>query len=52
MSSCVVFEVDLFIKGKKITHPANVIQELDENNIGIDFLHAHKLTYKKRLFPG
>jgi hypothetical protein len=23
----------------------NVIQELNENNIGIDFIHAHKLTY-------
>jgi hypothetical protein len=25
MSSCGVFELDLFIKGKKITHPVNVI---------------------------
>jgi len=45
MSSCWVFEVDLFIKGKKFTHPVNVIQELNENFIGIDFIHAHKLTY-------
>jgi hypothetical protein len=45
MSSCGVFEVDLFIKGKKFTHPVNVIQELNENIIGIDFIHAHKLTY-------
>ena len=41
MSSCGVFEVDLFIKGKKFT----VIKELNENIIGIDFIHAHKLTY-------
>ncbi len=45
MSSCAVFEVDLFIKGKKFTHPVNVIQELNKNIIGIDFIHAHKLTY-------
>ncbi len=45
MSSCGVFEVDLFIKGKKFTHPVNVIQELNENSIGIDFIHTHKLTY-------
>ncbi len=45
MSSYGVFEVDLFIKGKKFTHPVNVIQELNENIIGIDFIHAHKLTY-------
>jgi hypothetical protein len=45
MSSYGVFEVDLFIKGKQFTHPVNVIQELNENIIGIDFIHAHKLTY-------
>jgi hypothetical protein len=45
MSSYGVFEVDLFIKGKKFTHPVNVIQELNENIIGIDFIHALKLTY-------
>jgi predicted aspartyl protease len=46
MSSCGVFEVDVFIKGKKITHPVNVIQQLNENIIGIDFIHAHKLRYE------
>jgi hypothetical protein len=45
MSSCGVFEVDLFIKGKKNTHPVNMIKELNENIIGIDFIHSHKLTY-------
>ncbi len=45
MSCNGVFEVDLFIKGKRFTHPVNVIQELNENIIGIDFIHAHKLTY-------
>ncbi len=45
MSSLGVFEMDLFIKGKKFTHPVNVIQELNENIIGIDFIHAEKLTY-------
>jgi hypothetical protein len=49
-----VFEVDLFIKGKKITHPVNVIEELNEN--GIDFIHPYKLTYdvisRKVMFAG
>jgi hypothetical protein len=45
MSSYGVFEVDFFIKGKKITHPVNLIQELNENIISIDFIHPHKLTY-------
>ncbi len=26
-------------------HPVNVINELNENIIGIAFIHAHKLTY-------
>jgi hypothetical protein len=45
MSSYGVFEVDLLIKGRKFTHPVNVIQELNENIIGIDFIHSDKLTY-------
>ncbi len=45
MSSYRVFEVDLFIKGKKFT----VIKELNENIIGIDFIHAHKLTYDVKI---
>ncbi len=56
MSSYGVFEVDLFIKGKIFTHPVNVIEELNENIIGIDFIHAHKLTYdvisRKVMFAG
>ena len=56
MSSYGVFEVDLFIKGKKFTHPVKVIEELNENIIGIDFIHAHKLTYhvisRKVMFAG
>jgi hypothetical protein len=45
MSSYGVFEVDLFIKGKTFTHPVNVMKELNENIIGIDFIHASKLTF-------
>jgi len=45
MSSYGVFEVDLFIKGKKFTHPVNLLQELNDNIIGIDFIHANKHTY-------
>jgi len=50
MSSYGVFEVDLIIKGK------NLIEELNENIISIDFIHAHKLTYdvisQKVMFAG
>jgi len=37
--------VDLWIKGRKFTYPVNVINEIKENIIGIDFIQAHKLTY-------
>jgi len=39
MSFCVVFKVDLRIKGKKFMHPVNVIKELSVNIIDIDFIH-------------
>jgi hypothetical protein len=32
-------------KRKNFMHPVNVINELNENIIGIAFIHAHKLTY-------
>ncbi len=56
ISSYGVFEVGLFINGKKFTHPVNVNEELNENIIGIDFIHTHKLTYdvisRKVMFAG
>jgi hypothetical protein len=56
MSSYGVFEVESFIKGKKFTHQVNVIEELNKNIIGIDFIHANKLTYdvisRKVMFAG
>jgi hypothetical protein len=45
MSSLRVFEVNLWIKGKKFTHQVNVMTELNKNIISIDFIHYYKLTY-------
>ncbi len=45
MNSIGVCEVDLWIKGRKFTHPVNVITELNDNIIGIDFMHRNKLIY-------
>jgi hypothetical protein len=42
MNSIGVCEVDLWIKRKKITHPVNVIIEVNNNIIG---MNLHKLTY-------
>jgi hypothetical protein len=45
MNSIVVYEVDLWIKGQKFTHSVNVITELNDNIIVIDFMHRNKLIY-------
>ena len=45
MNSLGVYEVDLYIKGQKFTHPVNIINELNDNIIGIDFMHRNKLIY-------
>jgi len=45
MSSLRVFKVDLLIKEKKFTPPVNMVNELNENIIGIHFIHCHQLTY-------
>jgi len=42
-----VYEVDLWIKGRKFTHPVNVINKLNDNIIGIDFMHRNKLIYNE-----
>jgi hypothetical protein len=43
MNSIGIYEIDLYIKGQKFTHPVNVIDELNNNIIGIDFMHRSKL---------
>ncbi len=45
MNSIGIYEIDLYIKGQKFTHPVNVINELNNYIIGIDFMHRNKLVY-------
>jgi len=45
MNSLGIFEIELQIKGKSFKHPVNVIDQLTDNIIGIDFMHKHKLHY-------
>jgi hypothetical protein len=46
MSSVGVYELDLWIKGQKFTHPVNVIMELNDNIIRIDFMHLNTRQMK------
>jgi uncharacterized protein (DUF1919 family) len=45
MNSLGIYEIDLQMKGKTFTHQINVIGQLNDNIIGIDFMHKHKLHY-------
>jgi hypothetical protein len=45
MNSIGIYEVDHLIKGWKFTNPVNVITKLNDNIIGIDFMHRNKLIY-------
>ncbi len=45
MKSLGIFEIDLQIKSKTFKHQINVIDQLTDNIIGIDFIHKHKLHY-------
>jgi hypothetical protein len=43
LNSLGIYEIDLFIKGKKFTHNINVMDTLTD--IGIDSMHKNKLHY-------
>jgi len=43
LNSLGIYEIDLYIKGKKFTHPMNIMETLTDNIIGIDFMHKNKL---------
>jgi hypothetical protein len=45
MNSIGVYEMDLWIKGWKFTYPVKIINKLNNNIIGIDFMHRNKLVY-------
>ncbi len=45
LNSLGIYEIDLIIKGKKFTHPINVMDTLTDNIIGTDFMHKNKLHY-------
>jgi hypothetical protein len=48
MKSLGIFEVDLQMKGKTFKDHINIIEQLTDNIIGIDFMHKHKLHYDAR----
>ncbi len=45
INSLSIYKIYLHIKGKKFTHHINVINQLNDNIIGIDFMYEHRLHY-------
>ncbi len=45
MKSLGIYGIDLQIKHKTFTHQINVINQLNDSIIVIDFMHKHKLQY-------
>jgi hypothetical protein len=45
MDSMGIYEIEMNIRGRKFLHPVTVVEELNDNILGIDFMHQHKLNY-------
>ena len=45
MESLGIFEIEMTIRGRKFTHHVTVVEDLNDNILGIDFMHQHKLNY-------
>ncbi len=45
MRSLGIFEIEMTMRGRKFTHPVTVVEDINDNILGIDFMHTHKLNY-------
>jgi len=45
MSSLGIFEIEMTIRSGTFTHPVRVVEDLNDNILGIDFMHQHKMNY-------
>ena len=45
MDSMGIYEIERTIRLRKFLHPVTVVEELNDNILGIDFMHQHKLNY-------
>jgi len=43
MNSLGVFELPMTIRGRSFLHPVTVVEDINDNIIGIDFIHAYNL---------
>ncbi len=40
-----IYEIDMTIRDRKFLHPVTIVEDLNDNILGIDFLHQLKLNY-------
>ena len=45
MDSIGIYEIEMTIRGRKFVHPVTVVEDLNDNILGMDFMHQHKLNY-------
>jgi len=45
MNALGVFEIPMTIRGRKFVHPVTVVEDINDNIIGIDFMHLNKMNY-------
>jgi hypothetical protein len=45
MDSMGIYEIKMTIRGRKFLHLVTVVEDLNDNILGIDFMHQHKLNY-------
>jgi len=45
MNSLCVFEIPMTIRGRKFVHPVTFVEDINDNIIGIDFMHINKMDY-------
>jgi hypothetical protein len=40
-----IYEIEMTIRRRKFLHPVTVVKDINDNILGIDFMHQHKLNY-------
>ncbi len=45
ISSLSIFEIKMTIRGRQFTHPVTVVEDFNDNILGIDFMHQNKMNY-------
>jgi hypothetical protein len=48
MSSVGIYEIKMTIRGKLFLHPVTVVEDINDNILGINFMHQHKLNYDSK----